>query len=196
MGFDMHIKFTRQLSDYIGDISQVGGIKRYVLLSGKAKGVEAADINNGNGLLYSVVPDRGLDIYHLSYKGIPISFLSKTGIVSPAYYNGRGYEWLRSFGGGFLTTCGLTQAGEPCSYNGNEYGLHGYYSNIPADNVSIAADWVDDSYVMRLSGHIRQSKVQNENLVLKRVIETKLGVDEINIGDIIINEGENCIKSI
>jgi hypothetical protein len=37
---------NRNFFDYIGDISQVGGIKRYVFNSGKAKGVEAFDINN------------------------------------------------------------------------------------------------------------------------------------------------------
>lgn len=182
--------FTRQLADYIGDISQVGGVKRYVLNSGKAKGVEAVDVNNGSGLVYTVVPDRGMDIYHLNYKGIPVSFISKTGIVSPCFYNDRGFEWLRSFTGGFLTTCGLTQVGDPCIYNGNEYGLHGNCSNIPADNVSVLADWIDDSYVMRISGHVRQTKVLFENLTLKRTIETRFGVDEISMEDVIVNEGD------
>ena len=68
---------SRKFMDYIGDISQIGGIKRYMFTSGKAKGVEAYDVNNGNGLLYTVIADRGLDIYHLSFKGIPISFISK-----------------------------------------------------------------------------------------------------------------------
>lgn len=182
----------RKTMDYIGDISQIGGVKRYCFTSGKARGVEAFDVNNGAGLQYTVVPDRGMDIHHLSFKGIPISFLSKNGLVAPSYYNDRGYEWLRSFSGGFLTTCGLTQVGEPCRFGGNEVGLHGPYSNIPADNVTIFADWIGDEYVMKLSGHVRQSKVQYENLLLRRSIETCLGMDEIIIEDNITNEGDRA----
>jgi len=181
--------FTKKIMEYIGDISQIGGIKRYCHLSGKAKGVEAFDINNGNGLLFTVLVDRGLDIANLSYKGLPMSFISRTGIVSPCYYNERGLEWLRSFTGGFLTTCGLTQVGEPCTFEGNEYGLHGHYANLPAEITRNDADWQDDRYVMEISGKIRQAKHQSENLVLKRTIKTVMGEDSIIIEDCIRNEG-------
>lgn len=181
--------FNKKLTDYIGDISQVGGIKKYTFSSGKAKGVEAFDVNNGNGLQYTVVADRGLDIYHLSYKGIPVSFISKTGIVSPYFYNERSYEWLRGFTGGFLTTCGLTQVGDPCTYEGNEYGLHGHYSNIPAENFSVSSEWQDDAYVMKIWGKVHQTKALLEDLVLKRSIESRLGVDEMIIDDVVTNEG-------
>jgi len=181
--------WARKLMDYIGDISQVGGIKRYTFLSGKAKGVEAYDINNGKGLQYTVVADRGLDIYNLSYKCTPIAFISKTGIVSPFLYNERGDEWLRSFTGGFLTTCGLSQVGDPCVFEGKENGLHGYYSNLPAEDVCVFSDWINDSYVMKISGKIRQAKVQFENLVLRRTIETNLGDDELVLTDLVRNEG-------
>jgi len=176
--------------DYIGDISQIGGIKKYMFTSGKAKGIEAYDINNGNGLLYTVVVDRGLDICYLSFKGIPISFISKTGIVSPYFYNDRNYEWLRNFTAGFLTTCGLNHVGDPCTFNNDNFGLHGYYSNIPADDVSVMSDWIDDEYIMKVTGKVRQAKVQFENLLLKRSITTRLGVNSIILEDEIINEGD------
>ena len=182
--------FSRKTLDYIGDISQVGGIKKYMFTSGRAKGVEAFDINNGNGLLYTIVADRGLDIYHLSFKGIPVSFISKTGVVSPYFYNDRSVEWLRSFTAGFLTTCGLNQVGDPCIYENNEYGLHGCYSNLPADDISVFSDWTGDEYVMKISGKVRQAKVQFENLLLKRSIETRMGVNRIIIEDIVTNEGD------
>ena len=176
--------------DYVGEIAQIGGMKRYQLMSGKAKGVEAIDVDNGSGLLFTVLPDRGLDIHRLCFKGIPVSFLSKTGIVAPTYYNDHGDEWLRSFSGGFLTTCGLTQVGEPCTQDGHDLGLHGSVSNTPAEQVSLFSDWVADSYVLRITGQVRQAKVHHENLLLKRSITTVLGNDEIILEDEIINQGD------
>lgn len=176
--------------DYVGDIAQIGGMKRYQLMSGKAKGVEAIDVDNGSGLLFTVLPDRGMDIQRLSFKGIPVSFLSKTGIDAPTYFDDRGDEWLRSFAGGFLTTCGLTQVGEPCTQNGHDLGLHGSVSNTPAENVNLFSDWVVDSYTLHITGQIRQAKVQFENLLLKRSITTVLGEDEVILEDEIINQGD------
>jgi hypothetical protein len=181
---------SRKMFDYIGDPTQIGGLKRYQLVSGKAKGVEAIDVDNGSGLLFTVLPDRGLDIHRLSFKGIPVSFLSKTGIVSPAYYNDRGDEWLRSFSGGFLTTCGLTQVGEPCTQDGQDLGMHGSVSNTSAENLNLFSDWVDDVYVVRITGQIRQAKVQYENLLMKRSIKIVLGENEIFLEDEVINEGD------
>lgn len=184
--------FDRKVMDYIGDISQIGGVKRYSFTEGRAKGMEALDVNNGSGLLFTVLPDRGMDICHLSYMGIPVSFVSKTGIVAPWYYDGRGYEWLRSFTGGFLTTCGFTQVGDPCSFEGADQGLHGMVSNLPADGVNVFSEWLGDAYMLRITGQVRQAKVQFENLLMKRTIETALGKNEIVLEDEITNEGDRA----
>lgn len=181
--------YTRDITRFIGDISQIGGARRYMLTDGKAKGVEAIDIDNGNGLVFTIVADRGLDIYHLRYRGIPISFISKTGIVSPFLQDNRRDEWLRSFTGGFLTTCGLSQVGDPCIYGKEEYGLHGLYSGIPAEDVNVVSDWQGDYYIMTVSGKVRQAKVQFEDLLLNRTIKAQLGMDALYIKDVVRNEG-------
>ena len=51
----------------MGDISQIGGVKRYQMLEGKAKGVEAVDVDDGQGLRYTVLVDRGMDLGRLVY---------------------------------------------------------------------------------------------------------------------------------
>jgi hypothetical protein len=38
---------TQKLKEYIGDISQVGGLKHYELASGVGKGVSAVDFKTG-----------------------------------------------------------------------------------------------------------------------------------------------------
>ena len=91
----------RQMLKYVGDFSQVFGIKEYVLMSGKAKGVKAFDVKTGSGLEFTILADRCLDISELSFNGINCGYVSKTGIVAPEYYEENGVGFLRSFAAGF-----------------------------------------------------------------------------------------------
>jgi len=175
--------------NYLGDISQLAAVRRYESLSGKSKGVEIFDVTNGSGLHFTVVADRCMDIHQLTFKGIPISFISKVGLTSPMYFDSRADNWLRSFPGGFLTTCGLSQVGEPCEHNGRQYGLHGLVSNIPADQVSYRTYWDNDIYRIELEGEMRQSMVQHEDISLKRKIKTSMGDNTIILMDTIVNNG-------
>lgn len=77
----------RKILKYVGDSSQIFGTKDYTLNGGKSHGVRAIDVKNGSGLEFTVLPDRCMDIGWLSYKGKNLSYISKTGIVSPQYYN-------------------------------------------------------------------------------------------------------------
>ena len=172
----------------IGDISQIAGAKLYELSTGKAKAVSAVDIKTGTGFEFTVLPDRGMDIAWCSYKGIPISFISKTGVVSPNHYNEEGLGFLRGFYGGLLTTCGLTYMGAPNKDEGENLGLHGRASNTPAEDVSIYQEWEEDEFVIRLRGKIRESRVFGENITLIREIVTRLGSNKIVITDTV----ENC----
>lgn len=168
---------------YVGSIEQIGGIRDFTFNDGKSKGVRAIEINTGK-LRFTVLPDRCMDIAHADYEGTAISWISKTGITAPEYYEKEGKNWLRSFYGGLITTCGLSHIGNPMG----EHGLHGRIANIPAQKVSIFADWVDDEYIMRISGEMRENVVFGQNLVLKRTITTKLLSEEFTVEDTIINE--------
>lgn len=185
-------KLTRQeLTKYVGEVSQVADARECVLSSGKADGVRAIEVRTGSGLNFTVLPTRGLDIAWADYKGKALSFISKTGVTHPAYFDKDGFEFLRGFYCGLVTTCGLTYFGAPCNDNGEELGLHGRISNIPAQNVCVQKYWDGDEYIIKISGEVVESKVFNENLVLHRVIETKLGSKELKITDIIENIGFN-----
>ena len=174
----------KELLSYIGDISQIGGIRDFTFNDGKSKGVRAIEVNTGN-LRFTVLPDRCLDIAQTFYKGTAVSWISKSGITAPAYYEKDEQNFLKSFFGGLITTCGLRNIGKPYM----DQGLHGRIANIPAEKVSVFADWIDDEYVMKITGQIRESKALGENLVLKRSITAKLFSDEIVLEDTIINEG-------
>lgn len=169
---------------YFGSIEQIGGIKNYTFNDGRAKGVQAIEIDTGT-LRLTVLPDRCMDIAQANYRGTAISWISKTGIVAPQYYEKESTGWLRGFYGGLLTTCGLKNIGVPSG----EQGLHGRIANTPAKNVSIFSDWIDGSYVMRVSGEMCEAAAFGEHLVLKRTITAVLGESHFTVEDCVENLG-------
>lgn len=184
------------LQKHVGDMSQIAGLKRYTFTEGRAKGTEAVDVKTGSGLSFTVLPSRGMDIAWAEYRGVPFSYISKTGIVSGVYYESSHLNWLRSFFAGLLTTCGLSNAGSPCEtdhpvFGKQHYGLHGRISNIAADCVCTNEQWEGDNYLMTVSGRIRESVFLGENLVLRRTVKSSLYSKRILIHDIVENEGMN-----
>ena len=179
----------RQLLRYVGDYSQIFGMKEYIFTGGRAKGVKAFDIHNGAGLEFTVLADRCLDIGRLTFNGINCSYISKTGIVSPAYYNGSNPSFFRNFYGGFLTTCGLRNVGNSSNDNGDFFELHGLMSNTPGDEVCASTVWDGDIPVMTISGQMRESRFFGENMLLKRKISCPYGENRIFIHDSVENMG-------
>jgi len=178
----------REMLKYVGDFSQLFSMKEYTLSGGRANGVKAVDIKNGSGLEFSVVADRCMDIAGLSLNGVNCSYLNKTGIVSPEYYEKDGNGFLRSFFGGFLTTCGLRNVGVPCEDEGENFSLHGRISNIPAEEFSASTEWLDGVPVLTISGKMKEARMFGENLVLHRKIMCRYGENKIYIR----NTVENC----
>jgi len=182
------------ITRYMGSISQVAGLKRYRFTDGKAADVEAVDFKLGSGLSFTVLPGRGMDIAWADYKGASLAYMSKTGIVSPAYYESEGMNWLRNFFAGLLTTCGLSNVGNPCLEKHEEigdisHGLHGRICNMAAEQVSVFEDWVDGKYIMEVSGKMRGAQLHGENISLRRKISAVMGEKCFRLHDTIKNEG-------
>lgn len=178
-----------QLRSYVGDFSQLFGIKEFTLTGGKANGLKALDVNNGSGLNFTVLPGRCLDISALSFKGINCSYLSKTGLVAPEYYDGAEAGFLRSFYAGFLTTCGLRNVGPSCFDEGEHFGLHGRISNTPAEEVRAFVEWMDDVPVMKVEGKMREATLFGEYLILHRQIKCAFGDNKIFLKNKVENLG-------
>ena len=179
----------REMLRYVGDVSQLFGIKEYVLVDGKAKGVRAFDVKNGSGLEFTILADRCLDIAGLSFNGINCSYITKAGIVAPEYYDDNGIGFLRSYLAGFLTTCGLRNVGSPCEENGEYFPLHGRMGNTPAEQVNASTEWIDDVPTLTISGQMREARLFGENLVLSRKIISKYGENKIILKNSIENLG-------
>ena len=186
-------KSAKELKPYIGSMEQIARIRTSVLDDGKGRGIRMADVDNGSGLRFSVLLDRGMDIGDASFNGIPFAYMTPVGIVHPAYHESEGFRWLRSFNAGLLTGCGLSNAGSPEVEEGlsatGPLGLHGRLSNIPAENVAVTEAWVNGQYQLSVSGIVREASFFGENLEVKRTISTALGENAITITDVVLNRG-------
>jgi hypothetical protein len=177
----------------VGNYAQIGGIETSVLDNGLGRGTRIAWVNTGGGLRYKVVVDRGLDIVDAFYNQYSLAWLSDAGVTAPRPDANRGLEWLYSFAGGLLTTCGLTHVGGPETDEFGERGLHGRVSNIPAAVESVVQpNLVTGSMEMSITGVVKESRVFGPNLQLRRTISSVLGEPTIRIRDVITNVGNTA----
>jgi hypothetical protein len=174
----------------ISNSHQIGGIETSVLDNGAARGNRIAWITTGTGLSYKVVIDRGLDIADAFFNGQSLAWLSHLGVSQPQIFSDHGLDWLRTFGGGLLVTCGLSHVGGPESDEYGQRGLHGFISNIPAEITSVKQpDISREEFDISITGVIRETKIFGPSLEMTRTIKSKLGESAIYIHDEICNRG-------
>ena len=178
-----------ELLRHVGDVTQVGGVRRVTLNEGREEGVDAILFRTGAGLEFVCLPGRGMDISTAEYRGQALAWRSATFDTHAAYYEPEGLAWLRSFYGGLVVTCGLTAAGAPNVDEGEELGLHGRISNTPAYAVLADGEWQGDDYVMWAQGKMREAIVFGPNLEQTRRISARLGETKFMIRDRIENLG-------
>jgi hypothetical protein len=159
------------------------------LQDGLEAGVRIADVRSGSGMRFQISLDRGMDISVAEYKGMSLAWRSPQGDVHPAHFDPKFLGWLRSFPGGLVTGCGLTTAGAPSVDDGEELGIHGRLSSLPASNVEVKTEWDGDQCVFRIGGVMRESVPFKDNLVLHRTVEVELGKSLITLRDRVVNEG-------
>jgi len=171
----------------VGDIRQLAQAEPFELVDGSARGVRAVRLRNAEGLDLVVVTDRGMAISELLFQGIPLPFINGVGIAHPAFSEVEGTGWLRTWAGGFVTPCGLTQVGSPCEDEGEALGLHGRVAGTSAREVRWGGDWKDDDYFVWVEGTVRQAAMFGENISLRRRVGMWLGGSRFWIDDTIQN---------
>lgn len=172
------------MREYLGHESQFASVEEHRLVGGKGDGIRLLEVNNGNGIMFTLSLDRAGDIARLYKDGKNLGFFAPCGYVAPTYYDKEGAGFLKSFTAGFLTTCGLTAVGSPCEDNGEALPLHGNISHTPCENVNW---WIDDSIHIKLT--IRDASLFGHKLLLTREFECPVGGDEIKITDTVKNIG-------
>lgn len=169
----------------MGALHQVARIDRFVEDDGPGRGARRVRMITGAGLEVDMHPDRALDLGQVTYRGVPLAWMSPVGMMSPALAASSGSEWLRSFGGGLLATCGLDTFGPPTLVDGVEYPQHGRVGVTPA--TMTRTEIVGDQLIV--SGSIRQTTVFGENLVLNRTWSADLGGTTLRLTDVVRNDG-------
>jgi hypothetical protein len=179
--------------DKIGHHSQLGGIETSVLDNGLGKGTRIAWFNTGSGFRFKVVLDRGMDIADAFHGAHSLAWISHSGIVAPQPFSNQGIDWLRTFSGGLLTTCGLSHMGPPEADQYGSRGLHGNFSNTAAEIISIIQpDPISGNMEMSITGLINETTVFGPSLQLKRTISAKLGESKLWVRDELANRGNTA----
>lgn len=148
-------------------------------------GMRVIEAYNSSGLTFTILPDRGMDIYTAHYNGMPLTWISQGAPFLPD----NGQNWLQQFNGGLLTTCGLTHVGPPetDAKSGETRDLHGQYTRLRAFDTSIKRGWSAANYEMKLTAQLAQSRLFGEQLAFSRRYNWKLGEARINIIDFVTN---------
>lgn len=176
--------------DKVSNHQQVGGIETAVLDNGRGRGTRIAWVNTGSGLRFKVVLDRAMDIADAFYGPYSLAWLSYSGVTPPNPAAVQGTTWLDSFGGGLLTTCGLTHVGGPEEDEHGARGLHDRISHCPATIETIRQpDLSAEQPEMSITGKVLQSSVFGPHLEMQRTISARLGEAAIHIHDEVINVG-------
>ncbi|MHB8461108.1 MAG: aldose 1-epimerase family protein [Vulcanimicrobiaceae bacterium] len=182
-------RFSRaELEARIGSLAQVAGISEFRYAGGRSDGVLGIRIDTGR-LCVELVADRALDIASATLDGVPFMWRSANDIAAPAYYDDRGDAWLRSFFGGWLTTCGLANFG-PAGFDAwGEYGLHGRINNTPASEVSVQTRWIGDRCIFEICGVMHESEALASSFELHRRWWTEIGSTTLHLEDRVRNVG-------
>ena len=168
---------------YIGNPAQLVTLRRVTVSEGRSRGVEIIEVRTAEGLDLDILPDAGLDIGQCRYKGVNMSWMSKNGYDSPAVIDPYENEFVNTFPGGLLYTCGLRSAGPANRDNGEWHPLHGRYHSLQAQQV--CAEIVNDEIVVR--SIIRETALFGHCLEVRRTIRIPVFGTYVTVQDTIAN---------
>lgn len=175
-----------QLLKKLGNIDQIAGIRESRLLHGRGQGIHLAEFYNAAGLRFTLIPDRCMDLYDLSYRGINLCFHSKNGLVSPHAFHVQECEFTQQWPGGALVTCGLDNVGDQTDAD-EIFPVHGRIGSIPALHFGTDTHWEGNRYFLTAQGEMRQSQMFGRDLSLRRRVQTELFGKSLQIHDVITN---------
>jgi hypothetical protein len=142
---------------------------------GTAASWRAVDVRVWDGIDLRLLPDRGLDVGAAWFRGTPLAWITPAGEQgSPRPEDLVERAWFDVWGGGLVTTCGLSNVGAPSE----GHGLHGSYTARPAD----------DLVVERTTSEVTvTATVTDPPFTLARRIVTSVGQGLVRLDDRIVN---------
>ena len=173
----------RDFRAYVGNEEQVYGVRRVILDEGNAKGIALYQVTTAGGLELDILPDSGLDIGRVKYKGVNISYMTKNGYDSPVRFLPIHGEFDRYFPGGMLFTCGMLSAGPENVDAGEFHPLHGRFHGLSAKGLYGYSEG-DNIFV---GGEVRESAQGKYCFSVKRCYTIPAWGSEILLEDEITN---------
>lgn len=172
-----------QQSSYLCHPAQRCTLRRVEVLQGMARGMEIIEVATAGGLQIDLLPDTGLDIGQVRYKGVNMTFLSKNGYVSPMRMLPYEDEFLHTFPGGLLYTCGLRSTGPAHRDGGEWHPLHGRFHSLSADEVSAT----EEGGVVTVTGVVRETALFGHCLEMRRCIRIPVDGAAVTVTDRLTN---------
>lgn len=169
---------------YIGHPGQLVTLRRVTVAEGKAKGAGIIEVKTAGGLELDLLPDAGLDIGQCRYKGVNMSWMCKNGYDSPAVISPYETEFVNTFPGGLLYTCGLRSAGPANRDNGEWHPLHGRYHGLAAEH--ICTEIADDEIIVK--GTVRETALFGHCLEVRRTVRVPVFGSSVTVEDTITNQ--------
>ncbi len=173
----------RELYAYVGNPAQRYGVRRVRLQEGRASEVNVIEAWTAGGLQVDILPDTGLDLGLLRYKGVNMSFLSKNGYDSPSAFIPYEDNFVNTFPGGMMYTCGLRSVGPAGRDDEEWHPLHGRFHGLQASE--ICADVRDGC--LTVSGVLRETALFGHVLELRRVITIPVEGSSVTVTDTLEN---------
>jgi hypothetical protein len=191
------VELTREaLRRLTGRSEQLLGAELVERSDGSERGVRCVRLRSG-AIDLEVVVDRALDLAQATIGGVPVAWISPTGLAAPSLAVPTGWEPFRTFFGGLLTTCGLEHTLGPMEDDATHFGypgrashsfpLHGRLSTTPGRLLGYGTDWERKCVFCR--GEVRQAMVFGESLTLEREVRIALGGTTIELDDVVRNDG-------
>lgn len=174
-------------SGYVSHPQQVYTLRRVNITEGKAKGTGIIEVCTAGGLQVDILPDTGLDIGQVRYKGTNMAFIAKNGYDSPATDLPYETEFLKTFPGGMLYTCGLRNTGGAHRDGDEWHPLHGRYHSLAANHISTT---VEEDFLV-IKGTVRETALFGCNLELQRTIRIPIFDAHITVSDELTNLSHN-----
>jgi uncharacterized protein DUF4432 len=155
-----------------------------IVTDGKAAGCRAIDLRVEGGIDLRLLPDRGLDAGDAWFAGTRISWTSPVGETAPIWTN-----WMRSFGGGLVVTCGLLNVGVPSE----GHPQHGEYTYQRARVTAVEP--LRDG-VLEVRGRIAEVEALAHYLEIDRTWRTHVGEGLVELEDVLTNRGREITPAL
>jgi uncharacterized protein DUF4432 len=154
-----------------------------LVTDGRAAGCRAIDLRVEGGIELRLLPDRGLDAADAWFAGVPLDWRSPVGETAPV-----DFDWMQSFGGGLMVTCGLRNVGRPSE----GHGQHGDFTFQKA--IVEAVERSGDALIVQ--GRIAEVAALEHHLEVERTWRTYAGQGLVQLEDVVTNRGREIVPAL